>query len=74
MTHSKKSAETSSPNRLTGDFGMAESGHVPVSVIHAGEFSYIDPTHPGHDYFSDPAPARPAGDGMVARLIKKLTR
>lgn len=49
--------------------GLKQHFDNPVSSVHhpLPGFQYIDPSHPGHDYFNDPEPKK----GLIARILRR---
>lgn len=75
MSDIKRTVTTSSSAGPQADFQAA------VSVITTIGYSYVDPTHPGHDYLSDGDTPRTSDDdtprigvGRVVGWIRNLTR
>lgn len=52
---------------------VATGGLSEISIIEIGDgAAYVDPTHPGHDFFSDPAVPRGGAGDSVRNMLKKL--
>ncbi|MBI2234229.1 MAG: hypothetical protein HYU57_04420 [Micavibrio aeruginosavorus] len=69
MRQDKKPEKTSD---LKQNF-VASGGLSEISIIQIGDgAAYVDPTHPGHDFFSDPVAPRGGAGDTVRNMLKKL--